>query len=43
MDIGDMKPDSIDAQLRLLPDEKREYLTGVFRYMISTSMKQVTI
>jgi transcriptional regulator with XRE-family HTH domain len=43
MDIGDMKPDSIDAQLRLLPEEKREYLTGVFRYMISTSMKQVMI
>ena len=43
MDISDMKSDSIDAQLSMLPAEKRDYLTGVFRYMISTSMEQVII
>lgn len=43
MDISDMKSDSIDAQLSMLPAEKRDYLTGVFRYMISKSMEQVTI
>jgi len=43
MDISDMKSDSIDAQLSMLPAEKRDYLTGVFRYMISTSMEQVRI
>ena len=43
MDISDMKSDSIDAQLSMLPAEKRDYLTGVFRYMITTSMEQVTI
>lgn len=43
MDISDIKTDSIDAQLSMLPAEKRDYLTGVFRYMITTSMEQVTI
>ncbi len=43
MDISDMKSDSIDAQLSMLPVEKRDYLTEVFRYMISTSMEQVRI
>lgn len=43
MDISDMKADSIDAQLSMLPAEKRDYLTGVFRYMINTSMEQVRI
>lgn len=43
MDISDMKADSIDAQLSMLPVEKRDYLTGVFRYMINTSMEQVRI
>ncbi len=43
MDISDMKADSIDAQLSMLPAEKRDYLMGVFRYMITTSMEQVTI
>ena len=43
MDISDMKADSIDAQLSMLPAEKRDYLTSVFRYMISTSMEQVRI
>lgn len=43
MDISELKTDSIDAQLRQLPAETRDYLTGVFRYMINTSMEQVTI
>ncbi len=43
MDISDMKADSIDVQLSMLPVEKRDYLTGVFRYMINTSMEQVRI
>lgn len=43
MDISELKTDSIDAQLRQLPAETRDYLTGVFRYMINTSREQVTI
>lgn len=39
MDVSELKTDSIDAQLSLLSEETREYLTGVFRYMINTSMK----
>lgn len=43
MDVRDIKPDSIDAQLGMLPAEQRSYLTGVFRYMIQTSMRQVAV
>lgn len=43
MDVRDIKPDSIDAQLGMLPVEQRRYLTGVFRYMIQTSMRQVAV
>lgn len=43
MDVKDIKPDSIDAQLGMLPAEQRSYLTRVFRYMIQTSMRQVAV
>ena len=43
MDITEIKSDSIDAQVSMLAGVMRDFLTGVFRYMISTSMEQVTI
>ena len=43
MDIKDIRKDSIDAQLDMLPDAQRSYLIGVFRYMIQSSMRQVAV
>lgn len=43
MDIKDIRKDSIDAQLVMLPDAQRSYLIGVFRYMIQSSMRQVAV
>ena len=43
MDIKDIRKDSIDAQLGMLPDAQRSYLIGVFRYMIQSSMRQVAV